>query len=370
MLQIKTPDIYISEPGAIEFLGSYVSEYGKQALIIWSKTAREVTKEAVTESLESQSIELTEYLFEGYPTLEKAGELAELAKENDITVFIAIGGGKVMDVTKAAGDLANIPVVSVPTIAATCAAWAALSVLYTDEGNFDQFWRNNHSPKAVIADTNILAGAPSRYLRAGIVDTLAKWYETTVSYDSKILDFSYINSINTARLAFEFLKEYGTVVIKNAEENIIDEYTVKTVDAIIFLAGNVGSYVGEKAFSGFAHPFYHSSRIIKETRDTLHGELVAFGLIMQAILERKSEAEIAEIVSRFQELKVAFTLEEIGIYEQTEEKLQIISDRIYELFGGIRILADYEDERALIEAAYQADGYVKKYGREGAYANG
>jgi hypothetical protein len=33
MLQIKTPDIYINEPGAIELLGSYVS-------VVWDEWIR------------------------------------------------------------------------------------------------------------------------------------------------------------------------------------------------------------------------------------------------------------------------------------------------------------------------------------------
>jgi glycerol dehydrogenase len=361
MLQIKTPEIYVSEPGAIKSLGSLVDTYGKRALIVWSKTARKVTQAEVIESLGVERINYMEYLFEGYPTFKKAEEIAELAREKDIEVLIAIGGGRVIDVTKAAGDISLLPVASVPTIAATCAAWAALSVLYTDEGNFDQFRHNKHSPKLIVADTQILADAPIRYLRAGVVDTLAKWYETAVYHGNS---FSYLNSVNSARLAFDFLNEEAEKVIEDAEVNKADENTAKAVDAILFLAGNVGSYVGEKAYSGFAHPFYHSSRIIKETRGTLHGELVAFGLIMQAVLEKKRKEEIQAIVRKFRELKVAFTLEEIGISDQTDRKLQIISDRIHEVFPNLIVLKGNNDERAIINAAYEADFYVKADRRE------
>ncbi len=370
MLQVKTPEIYISEPGAIKLLGTVAEKYGKRGLIVWSATARKVTEEAVAEALGVQRIIYMEYLLEGYPTEDKANEIAELSEEKGIEILIGIGGGRVIDTTKAVGDILKIPVISVPTIAATCAAWAASSVMYTEEGNFDHFRRNGHSPKAVVADTEILANAPVRYLRAGIVDTLAKWYETSVGFDLPDSDFSYISSVNTARLAYDFLDKQAAKVIQNAREKKIDENTVKTVDAILYLAGNVGSYVGDKAFSGFAHPFYHSSRIVKETRKTLHGELVAFGLLMQAVLEKKSGEEILAVVKKFGELEVAFTLEEIGIDGQTEEKLQVISDRIREVFGGISILEGNSDERAIINAAYQADHYVRRYRKEWEYVNG
>lgn len=362
MLQIKTPEIYINEPGAIKLLGSLVEPYGKRALIIWSKTARKVTEDDIIESLGVERIHYMEYRFEGYPTLQKAEEIAALAGENDIEILIAVGGGRVIDTVKAAGDLSSLPVASVPTIAATCAAWAALSVLYTDEGNFNHFRHNKQSPRLIVADINILTEAPVRYLRAGVVDTLAKWYETAVHQENS---FSYLNSVNSAKLAFDFLVKEAKNVIDASVDKFIDENTVKTVDAILFLAGNVGSYVEDKAFSGFAHPFYHSSRIIKETRATLHGELVAFGLIMQAILEKKSQDQIEGIIRKFQELKVAFTLEEIGISDQAEAKLQIISERIHEVFPDLLLLKGISDEKAIVNAALEADAYIKSVRREG-----
>jgi glycerol dehydrogenase-like iron-containing ADH family enzyme len=356
MLQIKTPEIYVNEPGAINSLGSLVNLYGKRVLIIWSKTAREVTEEAVIESLGVQRIQYMEYRFEGYPTLEKAEEIVAIARANGIDILIAIGGGRVIDTVKAAGDLSSLPVASVPTIAATCAAWAALSVLYTSEGDFHHFRHNKQSPKLIVADTNILAGAPSRFLRAGVVDTLAKWYEISIHQGNS---FSYLNSVHSARLAFDFLRDHGAGVIETSADKKVDENTVKAVDAILYLAGDVGSYVGEKAFSGFAHPFYHSSRIIKETRGTLHGEMVSFGLIMQAVLEKKTKDQIEAIVNKFKELKVLFTLEEIGISDHAESKLKIISDRIHKVFPDLLLLQGNTDERAIINAAFEADAYVR-----------
>ncbi|WP_313075698.1 iron-containing alcohol dehydrogenase family protein [Lacrimispora sp.] len=361
MLKIKTPEIYLNEPGAINSLGSLVSPYGKRALIIWSKTARKVTEEAVIESLGVQRIHYMEYRFEGYPTLEKAEDIVSIALGNSIDILIAIGGGRVMDTVKAAGDISSLPVVAVPTIAATCAAWAALSVLYTEEGDFHHFRHNRQSPKLIVADTKILSEAPIRFLRAGVVDTLAKWYETSIHQSDS---FSYLNSVHSARLAFDFLFDHGAEVIEASANKKVDENIVKAVDAILYLAGDVGSYAGEKAYSGFAHPFYHSSRIIKETRKTLHGEVVSFGLIMQAVLEKKSKDQIKEIVKKFQELKVAFTLEEIGIYDQVESKLKIISDRIYKVFPDLLLLEENTVDRAIIDAAFEADAYVKSVREE------
>lgn len=364
MIDIKTPKHYVSEPGAVHSLGSLIKGYGKRALIIWSKTSKKVTQDAIIESLGTEGILYMEYLFAGYPTLDTSKNIAIEAKNHEVDIIIAVGGGRVIDSSKAAGDIANLPVAAIPTIAATCAAWAALSVMYTDEGDFDHFRHNEHSPKLIVADTLILAKAPERYLKAGIVDTLAKWYEMAVGREMTKSDFSYINSVNSARTAFDYLVIHSPLVLDNIRKDVIDINTIKTMDAIIFLAGNVGSYVGDKAFTGFAHPFYHSSRIVKETRSTLHGEIVAFGLIMQAILEKKSEGELFWIIEKFSELDVAFTLEEIGITKNKEEKLRSISNRMKDAFPGLKILQNNTNKNAIVDAAYQADEYVKRFRKE------
>lgn len=363
MINVKTPELYVSEPGAIHLLGTLMGKAAAKAVVVWSETAKKVTQKDVGKSLENQGITMLEYEFAGYPNLDTANAIAIAALNNRVDFIIGIGGGRVLDTSKAAGDIANIPVIAVPTIAATCAAWAALSVMYTKEGDFEHFRANKRSPVIVVADTSILAQAPVRYLKAGIADTLAKWYETTGGYDVNNSSLSYMNSVNAARLAYDFLLEKAGKVIKNFEEGIIDENSVRTIDAIIFLAGNVGSYVGERAYSGFAHPFYHSSRSISETRNKLHGEIVAFGLIVQAVLEAKKEKELLEMVEQFSRLEVAFTLEEIGLTEALEDKLSTISERLDEIFPE-RNLSGNRNKEAIIEAVYLADAYVKRF-REG-----
>lgn len=368
MLYIKTPELYISEADAITSLGKHMKKETKRALLVWSATAKKVTQETIIESLGTQGIMYLEYIFTGYPTLETALDIAKEARKNEVDTLIAVGGGRVIDATKAAGDLVKLSVVAVPTIAATCAAWAALSVMYTKEGNFDHFRQNEHSPQIVIADTNILAKAPSRYIKAGVVDTLAKWYETRVGFDPKTSDFSHINSVQGAKLGYDYLSKHAVNVIADAEKGIVNEDTKKTVDAILFLAGNVGSYIGEKAYSGFAHPFYHASRILKETRKTLHGEIVAFGLIMQAVLEKKSEEEIKAIIRSFSELDVAFTLDEIGIEKDQKDSLQIIQTRMDEVFPNLLLFKENTTKNAIVKAALQADEYVKRVRKEQLYA--
>jgi glycerol dehydrogenase len=71
----------------------------------------------------------------------------------------------------------DVPVAIAPTIASTDAPCSALSVIYTDSGEFDRYLMLPHNPNMVIVDTKVVAGAPARLLAAGIGDALATWFE-------------------------------------------------------------------------------------------------------------------------------------------------------------------------------------------------
>ncbi len=80
---------------------------------------------------------------------------------------------KPSDTAKALAHFMNVPVAIAPTIASTDAPCSALSVIYTDEGEFDSYLMLPRNPNMVIVDTQIVAGAPARLLAAGIGDALA-----------------------------------------------------------------------------------------------------------------------------------------------------------------------------------------------------
>src|SRR5437588_12489665 len=95
-------------------------------------------------------------------------------------VIVGAGGGRVLDTARAvAADLA-LPVVNCPTIASSDAPCSALSVIYTEAGEWEEYRIYRRNPDLVLVDTTVIAKSPVRPLVAGMGDALATFFEARV----------------------------------------------------------------------------------------------------------------------------------------------------------------------------------------------
>ena len=77
--------------------------------------------------------------FGGECSHNEINRLRDIAGNAKCTAVLGIGGGKTLDTAKALAHFMNVPVAIAPTIASTDAPCSALSVIYTDEGEFDSY---------------------------------------------------------------------------------------------------------------------------------------------------------------------------------------------------------------------------------------
>lgn len=360
MINIKTPRSYINKPNIIKLAGEYVKKIGKHALVVGGKTALSVVGEELLNSLKEADISYVVREFQGYPTYNVIEEISSLAGDIKADVIIGVGGGRVLDTIKAVGEKSNIPVVTVPTIGATCAAWSALTVIYDESGKATGYSLLETSPELILADTKVIAEAPVRYLNAGIADTIVKWYEFAPYEEKDYNDLSLRIGLNTSKFALEILEKSAFIAARDSEEKKVTEALSEVVDSIIVLAGLVGSITSGNYRAALAHAVHNSLTSLPDTHDSLHGEKVIFGLIVQFILEGKEQEEIDKLVSFLNGLNLPVTLDQLGIKEDINNKVSEVAKGVELTTKAIEKLSFKVNVELIEKAIIQADKIGKK----------
>ena len=356
---IKTPKVYINEEGSVARAGEYIAKIGKNPLIIAGKKARLAAGDEFFASLKEKGISVVHTEdFTGYPSERQFYAYAKEAEEFGADMIVGIGGGRVLDTAKAVADILALPAVTVPTVAATCAAWAAVTIQYDDQGSYVQSRLNKNSAQLVIADPKVIFTAPKRYLFSGVVDTFAKFYEirpTTIFFPD---DIPSEIALRASEIAFRNLENDTFTALSQAEKGIFSEAAKSVIDAIIYLAGFAGSFKGEHGHYSFAHPFYHTSTRLQHSNIRLHGEKVAFGIISQLILEKKEESQVLDAIKVFAKYDNDWTLEDFNL--NADSDLDFLKREIPAIFDYV----PYKNEDEIKSALKKADELVKKFRRQ------
>ena len=175
---VPGPANYYSHPGSLARLQDFYSEE-QLSRAVWVYGERAIAGAQAFLPAAFNAPDAKKILFKGHCSESDVSELAR-ASGDDRSVVIGVGGGALLDTAKALARRLGLPVVAIPTIAATCAAWTPLSVWYNDAGQALQFEIFDDANFLVLVEPHIILNAPAEYLLAGIGDTLAKWYEAVV----------------------------------------------------------------------------------------------------------------------------------------------------------------------------------------------
>jgi glycerol dehydrogenase len=241
-------------------------------------------------------------------------KIVQRAEETDVDLIIGVGGGKSIDTAKAAAEFFKVPAVTIPTIAATCAATSPISVMYNSKGEFQKNMYLKNNPNLVIVPPKVIAEAPTKYIQAGILDSFAKWYEGRTVFPK--LDHPSLfasSSFELSKLLNEKLKNEAAETVRLVKSNQVGSSLIETTNVILFLTGVIQSLGQSENRGAAAHAVHNGLTVLEESHDLLHGIKVGYGILVHLILEDRPEPEIRKTVSLFRELEMAPSLEKLGL---------------------------------------------------------
>lgn len=294
-LNIIFPAQILRGAGVINRLGGVCAALGKRALVIGGHAGLAAVEAQIRHQLAITGVELAGLeWFGGVCSEENIQRLARQVEATGADMVIGVGGGKALDTSKAVAVQTQVPIVTIPTIAATCAAVTPLTIRYHANGHFRDLFPLAQAPAAVIIDSEILANAPLRWLAAGLGDTLAKWYEfraisTQHQNHSGVAQASSANS----RICYDLIKVHGPAACDAVRAGKPNAALEQVLDAIFMFAG-LTSLMSSGAHAAAAHAIYEGFTVCDKTREFGHGLLVGFGNLCLLALEKRSDEELLE----------------------------------------------------------------------------
>jgi len=322
---LASPQKYIQGPGELLKINDRISHLGGPVLFVMGGFAYKNLKQIIEESYKDSGAHLVFEKFGGECTKKEIDRLRAIYRTHRCTVVVGIGGGKALDTAKGVAYYEKAPVVSVPTIASTDAPTSAIAVTYTEDHVFDGNILLPKNPELVLVDTDVITRAPVRFLVAGMGDALSTYFEARANAASNHDNFAGGKSTNTslalAKLCFEILIRDGLKAKRSAENRICSIELENIIEANIYLSG-VGF---ESNGIACAHSVYNAFTKLPSCHHMYHGELVAFGTIVQLVLEKRAEAEIEEVLRFCISVGLPVSFAEISTIELTRDKLMTVA---------------------------------------------
>lgn len=322
----NSPGKYIQGPDALAELARYVEPLGTKVLALATPSGIERVGDKVRGGFEASKADVMFEAFNGECCDTEIERLCALAREAGCDVVAGIGGGKMLDTAKAVAYYLDAPVAVCPTAASSDAPCSALSVIYSEDGVFDRYLFLNANPDIVLMDTSVIAAAPARLIVSGMGDALATYFEAKASVDSDSDTCAGGKATSAAlalaRLCFDTLMADGVKAKLAVEAGCLTPAVEHVIEANTLLSGIGFESCGLAA----AHAVHNGMTQLPETHAMLHGEKVAFGTLVQLVLENAPTETIEQVLGFCMEVGLPMTLEALGVEDVARERIMAVAD--------------------------------------------
>jgi glycerol-1-phosphate dehydrogenase [NAD(P)+] len=218
-------------------------------------------------------------------------------------ILFGVGGGTIIDSAKVSSGSQNIPFISVPT---TVSHDGIASPLASIKGSDKPYSILAQAPLAIIADTEVIAQAPWRFVISGCGDIISKF---TAVKDWKLAHLE--NGEYYGGYAASLALMSAKLVTENAELIVYrqDEGLRILLEALISCGVAMSIAGSSRPCSGSEHLFSHALDIINSNH-AMHGEQCGVGTILTAYLYRTNWQRIKNTLKQ---IGAPTTAAELGV---------------------------------------------------------
>lgn len=294
--------------------GDAIARFGKRPVVVGGDRTLALVRPRLQPIFSQHQLEAVDVSYRPDSCEASLAILNAACQQHQADFVIGVGGGKALDSAKLLAHQSQLPIVTLPTSAATCAAWTALSNIYSDQGAFLYDILLSRCPDLLILDYELIQSAPRRTLVAGIGDALAKWYEASVSSGHSPATLT-IAAVQQARILRDILLQKSVAAL----EAIGGQVWQEVVDASVLLAGAIGGLGGANCRTVAAHAIHNGLTHIPAAHNQLHGEKVAYGILVQLRLEEMVQgnqlaaAARQQLLEFYAQIGLPQTLDDLGL---------------------------------------------------------
>lgn len=356
MFRVMSPKGYLQWQGLRSDVGEIIRPLASHIHILTSPHAWQAVNPAMSISLEQAGIRWQRHMLSGECSDTAIAALKQQVQTHGATLILAVGGGRVLDCAKAVNDaLPDVRLVNFATLAATCAAWSPLAIIYDEQGGHLRSQPLNAMPEWILVDSEVIARSDVRYLRSGIVDALAKWFEFEPYQRQSPHRMALDLKVAAAWQAVTVLKQWGETAVADNINQQVTPALEKVIEANIVLAGLANSIQDAMATPGFAHVIHDRLTHQPELHHWLHGEKVGFSLLIQSWIEQQGKQVDPDLLALLRLFHSPLTL-----------PAAIDADRVRQIAQQIRFPAaslahlPFTFDSHLLEQAFLAAGAIKQ----------
>ena len=325
-------------------LGAYIS--GPDCVVVSNETVAPLYLDKLAASLGDKTFESISLLdgeqHKTVATVESILDKLVDCHANRDTTVIALGGGVVGDIAgfAAACYMRGVRMIQVPTTLLAQVDSSVGGKTGVNHPSGKNLIGAFHQPGAVLIDTDTLSTLPEREFKAGLAEV--------IKYGA-IADKTF----------FAWLEDNVDALLANEPEPIAHAIR-RSCEIKAAVVSEDEREAGRRAILNFGHTFGHAIEHCQGYGDWLHGEAVAAGMVMGAMLSDIDEDEVSRIVDLLRRAGLPIKPPSIGreafVGAMGMDK-KVIDNKIrfvlLDALGSAFVTADYDPARldVALEAA-------------------